>query len=181
MCSRVCSLQTNGCSAGEGTAKNAPTRGDASLLDQGCTTSERASARLFGGHSIQEFPGLRTIQSPNPRCFDDRGIEVAEVDAHSVYSWPDGSPVCYATARCASTQPKTLVAPRVAIDVFAASNDLDLARFVITPYPSVAATDRTVAARESPGLSGDLDFDCTAVARPREHGADLLCGPTRFG
>jgi hypothetical protein len=86
--------------------------------------------------------------------------------------------VRHATTRCASTQPKALVTPRVAVDVSLASSDLDFAWFVVTPQPTVAATDRAVATRKSTRLSRDLDSDCTAVARPREHGASLLCGLT---
>ena len=83
----------------------------------------------------------------------------------------------YATTRCTSTEPKVLVTPRVAFDVSPASSDLDLAGFVVAPQPTVAATDRAVAARKSQRLPRDLNSDCTAVARTFEHGTVTLVRP----
>lgn len=122
---------------------------------------------------VQELPGLGTIESPNPRRFDERRIKVAEIDSHPVAAPPGRLPVRDATTRCAPTQPKALVTPCVAVDASPASGDLHLAWFIVAPQPSVTATDRAVAAREPSWLSRDLDLNCTAVARPCEHGTSL--------
>ena len=71
-----------------------------------------------------------------------------------------------------------LVTPGVAVDLSLASSDLDFAGFVVAPQPTVAATDRAVAARKSQRLPRDLNSDCTAVARTFEHGTALLSGLT---
>ena len=84
----------------------------------------------------------------------------------------------HATTRCTSTQPKAFVTPHVTVDVFLASSDLDLACFVVTPQPTLAATNRAVATRKASRLSRDLDSDCTAVARPCKHRTALLYGLT---
>ena len=123
--------------------------------------------------SVQEFPGLGTIESPNPRCFDKRRIEVTEVDSHPVPASLGRLPVRDTTTRCAPTQPKALVTPYVAVDASLASGDPDLARFIVAPQPGLPATDRAVAACQPSRLSRDLDLNRTAVARPGEHGTPL--------
>jgi len=119
---------------------------------------------------VQEFPGIGAIQPTNPSCLNDRGIKVAEVYAHPFPAPRDWLPVRYATTRGASTQPKALVTPDVTVDGSLSSGDLNLARFVVTPYPRVPATDRAVAACKAPRLSFYLDSDCTTVTGTCEHG-----------
>src|SRR5215471_11353727 len=134
--------------------------------------SERTQRRL-----VQELPSIGAIKSSNPCRLDDRGIKVAEIDPHPVAGPRSWQPVRYATTRCASTQPKTFITPHVAVNASLASRDLDLAWFVVSPQPSLAATDRAVATGKSPRLSRDLDSDCTAVASSCEHGDCPLVRP----
>ena len=124
-------------------------------------------------HLIQELPCVGAIEPPNPRCLDDRGIEVPEIDPHPLPTARDRLPVRYAAACRASAEREALVTPYVAVDVALASGDLYLAGFVVAPDAPVAATDRAVAARKPAGLARDLDLNCTAMTRSLEHGATL--------
>ena len=49
-------------------------------------------------HLVQEFPGVCAIQPPDPSGLDDGGIEVAKIDAHSLYGPIDCLPVRNAAA-----------------------------------------------------------------------------------
>jgi hypothetical protein len=124
--------------------------------------------------SVQEFPGPGAIDPPDPGGLNDGGIEVAKIDAHSFHRSIDGFPVRHATAVGAPNKPETFVSPDVTVQVGLACKDLHLDGIVVSPKSSVAATDRTVAAREPPRLGSDLDLYRTTVARTCEHGIALF-------
>jgi hypothetical protein len=88
---------------------------------------------MDGRRLVQEFPGIGTIQSPNPSWLNHGRVKVAEVNTHSVASATDGSPVRYATAASASTKGQVLVTPNVTVERTSAGHDLHFALVVVAP------------------------------------------------
>ena len=92
-------------------------------------------------HLVQKFPGLGAIEPPDSSGLDDGGIEVAKIDAHPVGGPIGWFPVRNASAVGTPNKPEALVSPDVSSQVTFAGKNLHLAWIVVTPEPTVAATD----------------------------------------
>ena len=84
-------------------------------------------------HLVQEFPGFGAIKSPDPSGFNDGGIEVAKIDAHSVLGPIGWFPVRNAAAVGAPDKPETFVSPSVASQITLAGKNFHLAWLVVAP------------------------------------------------
>jgi hypothetical protein len=90
---------------------------------------------------VQEFPGFGAIQPPDPSGLNDGGIEVAKIDAHSVFGSIDWFPVRNAAAVGTPNKPEAFVSPDVTSQITLAGNNFHLAWIVVAPESTVAATD----------------------------------------
>src|SRR5207245_2935301 len=109
------------------------------------TGKNRTQSRASPGHSVQIFPGRRTVEEADSRGLDCAGFEISRVDAHlAVFLGLDSLPVGDAAASAASDELQGLIAPCVFIGRARCTDDADFRSFVICPQRSVAPADRAV-------------------------------------
>jgi hypothetical protein len=90
---------------------------------------------------IQKFPGVGAIEPPDSSGLNDGGIEVAKIDAHSVFGSIDWLPVRNAAAGGTPNKPEAFVSPDVTIQIRLAGKNFHLAWIVVAPESTVAAAD----------------------------------------
>src|SRR5262249_61795487 len=120
----------------------------------------------------EEFPGLRAVEQADADVAELYGIEISGVDAHSSTGAPfDALPMRDAAAILAADETQRFVAPAVVLHRATLGDDVDVIGIEVRPTRAVTAADRTVAFRQPPGPSRDLDLHRAPVASAGEHGA----------